>query len=297
MTTMTGPPRAEGFRLGQLVSDKRYRSYTFQAIALLALIVFFGWLVSNAIRNPVLQQVGIDFGFLGSRAGYDINQQPIAYTSQSTHLRAAMVGAINTLIVAGLACATATLLGVVAGVLRLSSQLDRRQADGGLCRDVPQHPGADLDPHHLHDLRQRLSATERVPRRGFGVVAAVGGDRGDESRLLRAASLLYERDRRRRRHDRRNGRRDRDRRPGGDEQRQLAHRARSAGRLVLRCARGECLGRETSERDRRQATDILAQPRHLAPAGAATLFLLGLHWECQGSRGSTSRAGSWRATR
>ena len=121
MSTMTDPPAAESFRIGQLLGDKRYRSYTMQAIALVGLVLFFGWLISNAIRNPVLQQVGIDFGFLSDRAGYDINQQPISYTSQSTHLRASIVGAINTLIVAFLACVTATVLGVVAGVLRLSN--------------------------------------------------------------------------------------------------------------------------------------------------------------------------------
>ncbi|WP_299840987.1 ABC transporter permease subunit [uncultured Jannaschia sp.] len=121
MTTLSDPPRADGFRLSLLVRDKRYRSYTFQAIALIALILFFGWLASNAIRNPVLRQAGIDFGFLADPAGYDINQQPIPYTSQSSHLRAAFIGAINTLIVAFLACATATVLGVIAGVLRLSN--------------------------------------------------------------------------------------------------------------------------------------------------------------------------------
>ncbi|MGB3409236.1 MAG: ABC transporter permease subunit [Jannaschia sp.] len=121
MTTMTDPPRAEGFRLGQLISDTRYRSYTFQAIALICIILFFGWLLSNAFRNPVLQQVGISFNFLSDPAGYDINQQPIPYTSQSTHLRAAIVGGLNTLIVAFMACITATLFGVIAGVLRLSN--------------------------------------------------------------------------------------------------------------------------------------------------------------------------------
>ena len=120
MTTMTDPPRAGSFRAGQLISDTRYRSYTFQAIAIVALALFFGWLISNAIRNPVLQQVGIDFGFLTEPAGYDINQQPLSYTSQSTHLRAAVLGAINTIIVAFLACVSATVIGVVAGVLRLS---------------------------------------------------------------------------------------------------------------------------------------------------------------------------------
>ncbi|WP_299816135.1 ABC transporter permease subunit [uncultured Jannaschia sp.] len=121
MTTLSDPPHADGFRLSLLVRDKRYRSYTFQAIALIALFVFFGWLASNAIRNPVLQQAGIDFGFLADPAGYDINQQPIPYTSQSSHLRASFIGAINTLIVAFLACVTATVFGVFAGVLRLSN--------------------------------------------------------------------------------------------------------------------------------------------------------------------------------
>ena len=121
MTTMTDPPRAEGFRVGQLINDTRYRSYTFQFIALVLLFVFFGWLINNALNNPILQEVGIDFGFLQDPAGYDINQQPIEYTSQDSHLRAAVIGAINTLIVAILACITATVFGVIAGVLRLSN--------------------------------------------------------------------------------------------------------------------------------------------------------------------------------
>ncbi|MGC1259248.1 MAG: ABC transporter permease subunit [Jannaschia helgolandensis] len=121
MTTMTDPPKADGFRFGQLINDTRYRSYTFQFIAIVLLFLFFGWLINNAMNNPVLQQVGIDFGFLADPAGYDINQKPIEYTSQSTHLRAALVGGINTLIVAVLACITATIFGVIAGVLRLSN--------------------------------------------------------------------------------------------------------------------------------------------------------------------------------
>ncbi|MEM8823568.1 MAG: ABC transporter permease subunit [Pseudomonadota bacterium] len=122
MTTMPDPPLADqSFRFGQLIHDTRYRSYTFQFIALVLLIFSFGWLINNAFNNPVLQEVGISFDFLQAPAGYDINQQPISYTSQDTHLRASIIGAINTLIVAFLACATATVFGVIAGVLRLSN--------------------------------------------------------------------------------------------------------------------------------------------------------------------------------
>ena len=54
-------------------------------------------------------------------AGYDINQQLIPFTSQQTHGRAAIVGILNTLLVAFIGCILATVIGVLVGVLRLSS--------------------------------------------------------------------------------------------------------------------------------------------------------------------------------
>ena len=120
MTTMTDPPQ-ESFRLSMLINDTRYRSYTFQFIALVALIAAFAWLLSNLFANLAAAGLNISYQFLGEPAGYDINQRLIEYTSQSTHWRATIVGVLNTLLVAFLACLTATVLGVVAGVLRLSN--------------------------------------------------------------------------------------------------------------------------------------------------------------------------------
>ncbi|MEM0949813.1 MAG: ABC transporter permease subunit [Pseudomonadota bacterium] len=120
MTTITDPPQ-ESFRLSMLLNDTRYRSYTLQFIALILICLFFAWLISNALRNPTLQEIGISFAFLGEAANYDINQRPIPYDSQDTHLRASFVGVLNTLIVAFLGCIMATILGVIAGVLRLSN--------------------------------------------------------------------------------------------------------------------------------------------------------------------------------
>ena len=120
MTTVTDPPQGS-FRLSMLINDTRYRSYTFQFIALALLIAFMAYLGMNLVRNLAAAGLNISFDFLGEPAGYDINQRPIEYDSQSTHLRAATVGILNTLIVAFLACVTATILGVIAGVLRLSN--------------------------------------------------------------------------------------------------------------------------------------------------------------------------------
>ncbi|HEV8035488.1 ABC transporter permease subunit [Yoonia sp.] len=120
MTSVTDPPQGS-FRLSMLINDTRYRSYTFQFIALVLLIGFMAYLGINLVSNLAAQGLNISFGFLGDPAGYDINQTVVEYDSQSSHLRAAVVGIINTLIVAFLACVTATIFGVIAGVLRLSN--------------------------------------------------------------------------------------------------------------------------------------------------------------------------------
>ena len=104
-----------------LFSDTRYRSLTFQGIALLVLIFAIAYLASNLIQNLAQAGLSISYEFLFKPSGYDINQTLIPYDSQSTNLRAAVVGILNTLLVSSLACATATLFGVVAGVLRLSN--------------------------------------------------------------------------------------------------------------------------------------------------------------------------------
>lgn len=119
MADMSQPPR-ESFRLGMLLYDVRYRSLTIQVVAAILIMVFLVQLVDNTVTNLAALGKDIRFGFLWSSAGYDINQQPIPFTSQDTHARAALVGILNTLIVAVLGCILATIIGVLAGVLRLS---------------------------------------------------------------------------------------------------------------------------------------------------------------------------------
>ena len=120
MSTLTDPPSGS-FHPSMLINDKRYRSYTFQAIALFALFAAFLYLGGNLSDNLAAAGLRISYAFLGSPSGYDINQTLISYDSQSTHLRAAFVGILNTLLVAFLACVMATIFGVLAGVLRLSN--------------------------------------------------------------------------------------------------------------------------------------------------------------------------------
>ncbi|MEM6304185.1 MAG: ABC transporter permease subunit [Pseudomonadota bacterium] len=124
MTSISDPNTGQGsgeFRLSMLLNDTRYRSMTLQVIAFLVLMLTIGYLYSNLSANLRAAGLNISYEFLGAPSGYDINQTLISYTSQSTHLQAAIVGILNTLLVAFLACVTATVLGVLAGVLRLSN--------------------------------------------------------------------------------------------------------------------------------------------------------------------------------
>lgn len=109
------------FRPGMLIYDRRYRSITFQTIVFILVMAVLWWLVSNTVTNLAALGKDFDFGFLWQRAGYDIPQTVIPYTSADTHLRAAFVGLLNTVIVSVLGVIAATVVGVLVGVIRLSN--------------------------------------------------------------------------------------------------------------------------------------------------------------------------------
>ena len=115
--TMQTDSAAGNFRLSMLISDTRYRSYTFQLVAMILLFASVGYLISNLIFNLQTAGLSISYEFLEEPAGYDINQRLIEYNSQSTHWRASVVGVLNTLLVAVVGCFFATIFGVLAGVL------------------------------------------------------------------------------------------------------------------------------------------------------------------------------------
>lgn len=119
MTTLTDPPK-ESFRLSMLIYDTRYRSATIQVVALMAFMLAAAWLINNTITNLNTLGKPVSLAFFTEPASYDINQRLLDYNSRDSHLRAALIGLLNTLVVAVLGCITATVLGVLIGVLRLS---------------------------------------------------------------------------------------------------------------------------------------------------------------------------------
>jgi general L-amino acid transport system permease protein len=117
MTVTTEIPKAS-FRIDMLWNDSRYRSTFLQIIALIVVMLTVLYLLNNVVNNLAALGKEFSFGFMANPASYDINQRLIDYTLQSSHSTAAVVGILNTLLVALLGCITATVLGVIAGVLR-----------------------------------------------------------------------------------------------------------------------------------------------------------------------------------
>ncbi|MFT5221041.1 MAG: general L-amino acid transport system permease protein [Planctomycetota bacterium] len=105
----------------RLFFDKELRSVTIQVFTIALLFAFFFYIINNAITNLDAIGKGFSFKFLGEASNYDINQTLIEYDSRSPHWRAALVGILNTLLVAVTGIIISTVVGFILGVLRLSS--------------------------------------------------------------------------------------------------------------------------------------------------------------------------------
>jgi general L-amino acid transport system permease protein len=80
--------------------NEKSREIIVQIIVLFFLGWFISWLVMNVNANFEALGKDISFEFLFIPAGYDINQYLIDYDSRDSHLRAGIVGLLNTGLVA-----------------------------------------------------------------------------------------------------------------------------------------------------------------------------------------------------
>lgn len=101
--------------------NEKSREIIIQIIVLLLIGWFLHWLVGNVSENFKTLGKDLSFEFLSIPAGYDINQYLIPYNNRDTHLRAAIVGLLNTGLVAICGIIIATIFGLFLGVLRLSN--------------------------------------------------------------------------------------------------------------------------------------------------------------------------------
>ena len=106
----------------RLWRNKESRSVLLQIITFIILFTILGLIVKNVSTNLEIAGKDFSFGFLNYPAGYDITFQPfISYSPTDTHIKAGVVGLLNTLLVAVSGIVIASILGFTLGVLRLSS--------------------------------------------------------------------------------------------------------------------------------------------------------------------------------
>jgi general L-amino acid transport system permease protein len=109
---------------------------------LLAVLVAAAWyLGSMAAGNMSRRHAGFGFGFLAEGTNFDIPFRLIPWSVGDTYARALLVCVLNTLLVSAMSIVAATLLGLLVGVMRLSTNwLVRNIALGfvELVRNTPQ---------------------------------------------------------------------------------------------------------------------------------------------------------------
>ncbi|MBD0415745.1 amino acid ABC transporter permease [Oryzicola mucosus] len=103
-----------------LIYNPVVRGIVFQCVVFFGILALIYWFVQNTLDNLARAGRNISFGFLNERAGFDIGQALIPYSSDSTYTDALQVGLLNTLLVAAVGIVTATLVGFIVGIGRLS---------------------------------------------------------------------------------------------------------------------------------------------------------------------------------
>jgi general L-amino acid transport system permease protein len=102
------------------LNNPKVRSLIVQALLIVALIAFAGWIVNNTADNLRRANIASGYGFLEERAGFEIGQSPVAYSPDRSYAYALYVGFLNTLVVAAVGIAAASILGFLVGIGRLS---------------------------------------------------------------------------------------------------------------------------------------------------------------------------------
>jgi len=106
--------------LSNIWRNEKSREIIIQIFVLFCIGWFLSWLVMNVNANFKALGKDISFEFLFIPAGYDINQYLIDYNNRDSHLRAGIVGLLNTGLVAIFGIILATVMGVALGIIRLS---------------------------------------------------------------------------------------------------------------------------------------------------------------------------------
>ena len=106
---------------GLLGNNPKLSNFLPQAVTLFGIIFVIGFFTFNAQTNMDTRGIDFGFGFLKQESSFDIQFSLIDYDGSYSYARAYLVGLLNTLLVSIIGIFFATVLGVVVGLSRLSS--------------------------------------------------------------------------------------------------------------------------------------------------------------------------------
>ena len=111
----------------RLLAQPRLRAVAAQIVLALAVLWFVYEMITNTATNMSSRGLTPGVSFLNDVAGFDIMFSLIPYDRGASYATAIVVGLLNTLLVAVCGIITATIIGFIIGVMRLSSNWIVRQ--------------------------------------------------------------------------------------------------------------------------------------------------------------------------
>lgn len=101
-------------------ASRKRKNLIWQAALLLCLCALIGSFVFNVSSNLAARNIHSGFAFLSEKAGFQIGESPISFESTDSYFRAFAAGLANTVKVSVISIFSATLLGLVVALMRLS---------------------------------------------------------------------------------------------------------------------------------------------------------------------------------
>lgn len=101
--------------------DIRFLQVLAQVVFVLLVAFAAGFLYANLTSNLARQGLTVGYGFMTNPASFDIGESRIPYQASDSYGRALLVGLVNTLVISALGIVLTTIVGIMVGVARLSS--------------------------------------------------------------------------------------------------------------------------------------------------------------------------------
>jgi len=115
------PPKRPPITPGALWHSTGFRGIVYQVLLVVLVIAAFYYMFSNAQTAMEKRGISTGFDFLSEESGFAIGESVIPTSPEDTYLRAFVVAILNTLKVAAVSMVAATVIGILVGLGRLSS--------------------------------------------------------------------------------------------------------------------------------------------------------------------------------